>query len=140
MPAAVATLIDTGPLVAILNRRDPHHAVCNELFHQVPAPLFTCWPVITETAYLIGEATPAASKLFDLLRSYALALLPLDDVDLDPIQRILTKYADQEFQLADACLMYLAERERVSQVLTLDRNDFSLFRTTAGKALTLFPE
>ena len=138
MPAD-ATLIDTGPLVSILGKNDPLSGKCSEAFKQCSAPLLTCWPVITETAYLLGESSPGMKKLFELLRTNALAILPLRIADLPAIEAILTKYHDQEFQLADVCLMYLAEREGITEVLTLDRQDFSVFRTFAGKALSLLP-
>jgi hypothetical protein len=138
MPA-VATLIDTGPLVSILGKNDPFHHKCVEAFKQAPAPLLTCWPVITEAAYLLRESLPAVTKLFELLRTNALAILPLHLADLPAIEAIFSKYQDQGFQLADACLMYLAERERIVEVMTLDKRDFSLFRTSAGKSLSLRP-
>ncbi len=94
MPA-VATLIDTGPLIAILERSDPHHSACSEAFKQATAPLLTCWPVLTEAAYLLGESTPAMKTLFDLLRTNAVAILPLTATDLPAIETILDKYQDQ---------------------------------------------
>lgn len=138
MPA-VATLIDTGPLIAILERNDPHHSACGEAFKQAAAPLLTCWPVLTEAAYLLGESTPAMKALFDLLRTNAVAILPLTATDLPAIETILDKYHDQGFQLADACLMYLTEREGIYDVLTLDKRDFSVFRTASGRGLSLVP-
>lgn len=138
MPA-VTTLIDTGPLIAILEGNDPHHGACSEAFKQAAAPLLTCWPVLTEAAYLLGESTPAMKTLFDLLRTNAVAILPLMATDLPAIEAILDKYRDQGFQLADACLMYLTDREGIYDVLTLDKRDFSVFRTASGKALTLVP-
>lgn len=53
------------------------------------------------------------------------------------VNRILTKYEDQAFDFADACVMHLAEREALNDVFTLDLNDFSKFRTSNGEALSL---
>ena len=86
MPA-VATLIDNGPLVSILGKNDPLSGKCSEAFKQCPAPLLTCWPVITETAYLLGESSPGMKKLFELLHTNALAILPLHSSDLPTIER-----------------------------------------------------
>ena len=135
----VNPLIDTGPLAAILNASDPLHAKCTEAFKEFPSPLRTCWPVITETAYLVRYSLPALRTLIRLIQSNALSILPIGIADLSQIEAILSKYHDQQFQLADACLMYLAEREGIDVVLTLDRRDFGLYRTSAGKPLTLVP-
>jgi predicted nucleic acid-binding protein len=68
------------------------------------------------------------------------SLLPLDAADLEPIDRLLAKYQNLCLDLADAALMYLAEREAIRHVFTLDRRDFSLFRTNSGIALELLPD
>lgn len=138
MPAT-ATLIDTGPIVASLNARDPQHEACRSAFAQLSPFAYTCWPVITEAVYLLGDYSLATAKLFELLRQETFRLLPISPAELEAIERILAKYRDQHFQLADACLMYLAEREGIAEVLTLDKRDFSAFRTSSGKSLTLLP-
>jgi len=139
MPIA-PTLIDTGPIVAIINADDPYHTQCTEAIKRLPVPLHTCWPVITEAAYLLRKHPQGIAKLFEMLRTQVSSLAHLSQSDLSPIESILTKYADQKFQLADAALMYLSERQGISRVFTIDYKDFSLFRTAQGKSLTLLPE
>ena len=47
-------LVDTGPLLALYSRRDAHHAACEQLFDSLPiGKAYTCWPVITEAAYML---------------------------------------------------------------------------------------
>lgn len=138
MPA-VGTLIDTGPIVASLNARDPDHEACKAAFAKLSPFAYTCWPVITEAVYLLGNYSVATTKLFELLKQQTYRLLPLSHTDLQAVEAILAKYKDQNFQLADACLMYLAERDGISEVLTLDKRDFGVFRTSIGKSLTLLP-
>ena len=69
-----------------------------------------------------------------------LRLLPLDHRDVPAIVAILDRYDDQNFQLADAALMHLSEREDIHEVFTLDRRDFTVFRPSSGKPLRLLPE
>ena len=42
--------------------------------------------------------------------------------------------------MGDAALMYLAEREGIDSVFALDRRDFTIYRTTDGRALIIIPE
>ena len=69
-----------------------------------------------------------------------LRIIPLVDADVSGINAILAKYEDQGFQLADAALMHLAAREGISHVFTLDRIDFTLYRTPAGHSLHIIPD
>ena len=133
-------LVDTGPLVALLNGADPHHDRCVETFRKLSPPLWTCWPVLTEAAYLLETRPVVARRLLGEVDGGFLRLLPLDADDVRPIQTILRRYEDQRFQLADAALMHLSEREGIDRVFTLDRKDFTVFRKTSGQPLVLLPE
>jgi predicted nucleic acid-binding protein len=70
----------------------------------------------------------------------AVQLVALDEQALVSIIAYMERYASLGAQLADAALMYIAEREGIDTVFTLDRRDFSVYRTTAGRVLTLLPE
>ena len=48
-------LVDTGPLVAVLNRRDSHHAWVTRVLGRVKPPLVTCEAVLAETCYLLKQ-------------------------------------------------------------------------------------
>ena len=133
------TVIDTGPIVSILNQSDPWHGACLQALESIPSPLLTTWPVLTQAAYLLSDWSQATSKLFDLVRREIFLIAELSAIDIDPIERILQKYSDQKFQLADASLMYLLDREGIGQVLTLDRKDFSVFRKASGEAFEILP-
>ena len=67
-------------------------------------------------------------------------LLPLNNTDMGAIETLIRKYQDLYLDFADAALMYLAERENIEQVFTLDRRDFSVFKTATGRSLSLIPE
>ncbi|MDC0936890.1 PIN domain-containing protein [Pirellulales bacterium] len=133
-------LIDTGPLVAILDADDPAHAKCVEAFRTLPAPNYTCWPVLTEACYLLRRFPKAVALLLDEVSEGELIALPLEPRDISEIREVFEIYHDQHVDLADACLVHLANRERIHQVFTLDRRHFSVFRTSKGEVLDILPE
>ncbi len=134
-----AVLVDTGPLVAMLAANDEHHDVCVAETRNLPSVLSTCWPAITEAAYLLRGYPEGVKALLSRIRLGSLLILPLSEDDIPGIEVIAEKYRDQRFDLTDVCLMYLAEREDIEIIFTVDRRDFSVFRTASGKALHVVP-
>jgi predicted nucleic acid-binding protein len=132
-------LVDTGPLVALLREDDEHHDACVKQAKALRRPAYTCWPVLTEAAYLLRDRPTTVSALLSWSDGTDFEILTLDASDLPGITAVLEKYRDQRIQLADAALMYLAEREAIDTIFTLDRRDFSIYRTASNKSLELLP-
>ena len=130
-------LIDTGPIVAILNKNDQNHQICSECLKGIYAPLRTSWPVITEAAWLLRKNQNNVQKLFDMMADGFLQCLRLQPDAAAWFSKFANKFDDREFQLADASLVYFAEKLEIESVLTLDRRDFSIYRTSDGRALHL---
>ena len=136
-------LVDTGPLVAILSSGDEHHAACVKVLHQLPGPLFSCGPVITEAVWLL-RSHPAGVQ--QLLRSCFsekpggfLELLSLAGAEASAIAEVMKQYQDIRPQLADAALVYLAGREGIDTIFTLDRRDFGVYRSAQKRAFRIVP-
>jgi len=138
--ATQAVLVDTGPLVAILDADDAYHEVCKTEFSKLQGPLFTCWPVITEAAWLLRAFPSRVRTLLEGCQGDPYVILSLTASDVPCINAILTKYEDQRFQLADASLMYLTQRENIQTVFTVDESDFAVFRGKTGDPLNLLPD
>ena len=132
-------LVDTGPIVAILLESDEHHETCVEQLHHIRVPLLTCWPVITEAAWLLRAYPRAIRKLLSSFQRRPFELVPLGETDLPGVAAILAKYEGLRLQLADASLMHLANREGIEMIFTLDRRDFGVLRMAHGKKLRLIP-
>jgi predicted nucleic acid-binding protein len=132
-------LADTGPIVAILSRRDQYHRTCVEALRDLPGPLFTCWPVITEAAWLLRRDPYAVQQLLNSMDTGFLELLPLTADDAKPIAAILKRYRDIRVQLADAALVHLAGRDSLDTIFTLDQRDFSVYRLPRGKSFRILP-
>jgi predicted nucleic acid-binding protein len=122
---ARSALVDAGFLVALLSRRDAHHQWA---IGQVPGcapPWRTCEAVLSEAFHLLGD--PGSSALSALLRRRALiAAFDLND-NVEPVLKLLQKYADVPMSLADACLVRMTETLPDPIILTTD-SDFRIYR------------
>lgn len=132
-------LVDTGPLVALIDTNDKHHERCREASRSIPAPLGTVWPVITEAMYLLSFSWQAQDILWDTIQHGRLHLLPLGLEDVARMRQLMQKYRDLPMDLADAALVAAAEREHVSVIFTLDRRDFALYRPARHGRFSLIP-
>lgn len=132
-------LVDTGPLVAILSRADQHHEICVETLRHLPGPLFSCWPVLTEAAWLLRAYPKAVHQLLRSADSGFLELLPLVGEEGKSLAQVMKTYQDIRPQLADAALVYLADREGIDTIFTLDRRDFSVYRSAGKRPFRILP-
>ena len=133
------TLADTGPLVAIVNRNDPNHAICVAATKRLPAgPLVTTWPCFTEAMYLAFRAGgfPGQPALWQLRATRRLLLLDLAGAEVDRMADLMGKYRDRPMDLADASLVVAAEYLGMKRLFTLD-SDFHIYRLADGSALEL---
>jgi predicted nucleic acid-binding protein len=120
-------MIDTGPLVALLNARDAYHAWTIDQLKQAEPPLITCEAVLSETFFLLRSAHGGVEQLAAFLRSGEVVSRFSLDAELRPVCALLAKYADVPMSLADACLVRMSELNADFHVLTLD-SDFRQYR------------
>ncbi len=133
-------LVDTGPLIAFYSEEDSYHAACKKQMQMLPVgKTYTCWPVIVETAYMLRKRPMQRDDFLQTVRQGNLTILSLRAHDLEPVQEILAKYHDHSIDLADACLLHLADREEISTILTINHRHFAMFRKANGEALRLLP-
>lgn len=114
--------------------------MCARAASTLRAPFLTTWPVLTEAAYLLRKDRDGPRRLLEMIRGGLLRPHDLDDHVILWFDDFFARYADQEPQLADASLVWLAETESIETVFTLDRRDFTIYRTTGGQALRIVPE
>jgi predicted nucleic acid-binding protein len=133
-------VVDTGPLVAIVRTRETAHGRCVGALKGLHAPLLTCWPVLTEVAWLLRGEPGGMRAIGALVQSGAVEIVELDEPALSWMVAYLERYASLGAQLADAALMYIAERRGIEVAFTLDRRDFSVYRTSDGRALRIVPD
>ncbi len=130
------TIVDTGPLVALLNRSDQHHEWAVGQTKILPVPLATCEAVLTETLFLVASSQKAVSRLFDFLESGALSIEYRAAGGIPEIRDLMSKYSDLPMSFADACLVRMSEMAEEAPVFTID-SDFHVYRRDRRKPIRL---
>jgi uncharacterized protein len=132
-------LVDAGPLVALVDSGDQHHAKFVEALKGFREPIATVWPPLTEAMYLLAELPKAQEALWEMLDRGALQLLTLDKGDAPRMRELMKKYGNRPMDLADAALLRVAEREGIRKIFTVDRRDFSVYRLHGRVRPALLP-
>ena len=135
----VNALIDTGAILALLDRTDRWHRVCVDAFEQLRLPLLTSEAVLTELFHLVGDSRHEVEAAWRLVRSGAIVLAVIEDSELSQIQALMSRYADRPMDFADATLVYLAKREALSTIFTVDHADFNTYRIEGRRRFRVLP-
>jgi uncharacterized protein len=129
-------LTDAGPLVAILNRRDPYHERCLAASRLLgDEPMLTTLPCFGEAMYLLGSAGgyPLQAALWNLRSAGDLFLHEMTVAELDRAAWLMERYKDSPMDFGDASLVAAAETRSLRQVFTLDQH-FWGYRLADGSA------
>jgi predicted nucleic acid-binding protein len=125
-------LVDTGPLVALFDPRDPQHDRCRGVLAGIREPLSTTVPVLTEVFHMLTPDSQGAARLRDFIAEQGLTVWFLDGESLLRAFELMEQYADHPMDLADASLIAAAERLATRRVFTVDRRDFATYRIRRG--------
>lgn len=133
-------IVDTGPLIAYLDRSDRDHAWARECFMRITRPLLTCEAVIAESLFLLRRGGIDPDGLLNLInRGLVVPEFSLTK-EILAIQHLMKTYRNIPMSLADACLVRMAEIQEDSEVMTLD-SDFVVYRKSRRKVIPLvWPE
>ena len=134
-----AQLIDTGVILALVDRGDRWHEGCVAAYNRSRLPLLTTQAVLTEVFHLTRGDRRQIASVWTLLRSGAIQISPIANAELPEIQRLMDDYTDRPMDFADATLVHLAARESISLILTIDHDDFETYRLPRGKKFTILP-
>ena len=124
-------VVDSGPLVALFKRRDRDHLRVSRFLRENRCALLTTWPVLTEAWHLIAE--PVRLTFMRWVVAGGVAVLELAPENGSSMLALLEKYRDRPMDLADASLVMLAERLGISDILTIDRADFDIYRLPGNR-------
>jgi uncharacterized protein len=125
--AATKVLLDAGPLIGYLNRKDQHHGWAVKSWASLTEPLWTCEAVLSGVIFnLQSEGMPLDSILYYLESGIIRLDFSMEENRAD-VLTLLRKYADPPMSLADACLVRMAELNANCQIFTTDK-DFLIYR------------
>lgn len=134
-------LVDAGPLVALLDEKDPYHQRCRDTFQNVVRePLRTVWPAFTEAMYLLRGIPAAQDSLWTFLEKNSVVMVPLGLGDMPRMRELMRKYRNRPMDLADAALVRVAERDGILDIFTVDRSDFQVYRIDGRKRFRILPD
>lgn len=136
---AANALIDTGAILALLDRTDRWHQPCVEAFQQLRLPLITSEAVLTELFHLVGGNRRETDAAWKFLRSGAVTLMTIGDSELPSIHALMSRYADRPMDFADATLVHLARRESLATVFTVDLAGFETYRIEGQRRFRILP-
>ncbi len=120
-------ILDTGPLVAIINGSDKYHKWAKLQWAQIEPPLLTCEGVLSEACFLLSGLDGGQIAVFELLKRRILHIPLIMIEHINQIAWLSQKYSNVPMSLADACLVKMAELYPESSVFTID-TDFSIYR------------
>jgi len=120
-------LVDTGPLIALIDRRETHHGWVQVQLADISPPLYTCEAVLTEACYLARRTNAGTQAVLELLeRGVVVPAFTLHD-NLSEVSSLIQRYAGVPMALADGCLVRMSELVADCTILTLD-SDFRIYR------------
>ena len=128
--APMNVLLDTGPLIALLDRSEPDHDQVQSFIARLGGlRLITTGAVITEAFYFLSDVRDGPAKLAAFIDASATDLRNAFSADaLAAAVSLMNKYADVPMDFPDATLVWTAESSGTDGILTLDRRGFSSFR------------
>jgi uncharacterized protein len=132
-------LVDTGAILALLDRTDRWHKFCVDAFQQLRLPLLTSEAVLTELFHLVGDSRAEMEAAWSLVRTGAIVLATIEDAELPHVHTLMSRYWDRPMDFADATLVYLAKRESLSTILTVDHADFDTYRIEGRRRFRVLP-
>jgi uncharacterized protein len=120
-------LVDAGPIIALLDRKDEHHQWAAKQFSRFDS-FETCEAALAEACARLAYAGFDQAAVIRLADEGALKLTFDTAYNLGRILTLMEKYRDLPMDFADACLVIMSEEEKDSLVVTLDKKDFAVYR------------
>jgi uncharacterized protein len=126
-------IADTGFLVAFVSNNDEHNDWAKNIAGQLTEPLLTCEAVLAETAFHLGNCR----SVFEMLNNHFIRLAFDGNDNLRQLESLAESYADRKPDFADLCLIRMSELFPKHPVITIDREDFRVYRRNKRETIPL---
>lgn len=132
------SLLDTGPVVALLDRKDPYHEWVVQRVSRLQGRLITTGAVVTEATFFLQDVRSGITRLFELLANSRIEIRDsFQPPQLRAAADLMEQYADTPMDFADATLVVLADELETDRVLTLDERGFRTYRHGRNRPFAL---
>lgn len=134
-------LIDTGILYALADRKDKWHLRSARFIAESAGRLVVPSTVLPETCYLLNTCIGQAAEIA-FIRAVIDRELIVEQVtaaDLARAAEVMIAYADANIGMVDASLVAVAERLKLTKILTTDRRHFAMIKPRHCKGFQLLP-
>ncbi len=133
-------LLDTGVLVALIDRSERHHKRCEQAFAAFHGELLTSEAVLTEAQYLLADVHSGQDNCLDFFLAGGAILVPQSMASLRRAKSLMRTYHDTPMDFADATLVVLAEETGINTIFTLDRRGFETYRINRHRTFVILPD
>jgi predicted nucleic acid-binding protein len=127
-------IVDTGPLVALLNAADRHHTWARTVLDDVEAPMATCEAVLSEACFLLHRFHRGQDAVLELVARGIVTVTFNLAAELTAVRKLMQRYASVPMSLADACLVRMSELDPRATVVAVD-GDFKIYRRNRRQAI-----
>lgn len=128
------TIIDSGPLIALFDRSDKYHLKVLNFLKSFEGELITSWSVITEVSHMLDFNLQVQIDFLKWCEIGGVTIYEISQNDISKIRTMMEKYIDIPMDLADATLMYIANKEEIKNIVSID-SDFDIYRTLKKQSL-----
>lgn len=122
------TLVDSGPLIALFDKGDKYHKNVLNFFKDYDGEFITTWAVVTEVTHMLDFNLKVQLDFLKWLELGAVDIYEIKQNDLSEIIPMMTKYTNVPMDLADSTLMFVAQKENIKDIVSID-SDFDIYRT-----------
>jgi len=122
------TLVDSGPLIALFDKGDKYHQDILKFFKAYRGEFVTTWAVVTEVTHMLDFNLKVQLDFLKWLELGAVEIYEIRQSDLTEIIPMMTKYTNVPMDLADSTLMFVAQKESIKEIVSID-SDFDIYRT-----------
>ncbi len=126
-------IVDTGFLVALMEGHDAHHNWAADVAEEISWPALTCESVLSETSFHVRSSEAPLKMVSDGLLQVSFDV----PQQVEHLRELAVRYSDRHPDLADLCLIRMSELFPHHVVVTVDEQDFRVYRRNKREVIPL---